>query len=116
MNEYFLYINNELLHKLEFFIYDHDQSGLMYNEAELVINFTIGNKNDLTESKNRKNIYKLRSLLSYHKGKVSLQPSEIETAIEIFLMNDWRRYFEKEMSKMQQPIAGRSAFLFTLLS
>ena len=86
MNEYFLYINNELLHKLEFFIYDHDQSGLMYNEAELVINFTIGNKNDLTESKNRKNIYKLRSLLSYHKGKVSLQPSEIETAIEIFLM------------------------------
>lgn len=86
MNDCFLYVNNELLHKLEFFIYDHDLSGLKYNDVELLINFASGNKKDLSESKDYENVYKLRSLLSYHKDNFSLKKSEIETSIEIFLM------------------------------
>lgn len=86
MNEQFLYINDELIHKMEFFIYDHDQRGMMYNDIERVINFSIGNKKDLSEAQDRNNIYKLRSLLSYHEKTFSQKISEIENAIEIFLM------------------------------
>lgn len=86
MNEQFLYINDELIHKLEFFIYDHDQTGMMYNDVERVVNFSLGNKKDLSEAQDRNNIYKLRSLLSYHEKIFSQKMSEIENAIEIFLM------------------------------
>lgn len=86
MNDYFLYINNELLNKLEFFIYDHDLSDLKYNDVELVINFASGNKKDISEAKDSENVYKLRSLLSYHKDNLFLKESEIEKSIEIFLM------------------------------
>ena len=60
MNEQFLYINDELLHKLEFFIYDHDQTGMMYNDVERVVNFSLSNKKDLSEAQDRNNIYRLR--------------------------------------------------------
>ena len=86
MNEQFLYINDELLHKLEFFIYDHDQTGMMYNDVERVVNFSLSNKKDLSEAQDRNNIYRLRSLLSYHEKTFSQKMSEIENAIEIFLM------------------------------
>lgn len=86
MNRNFLYINDELVHKLEFFIYDHDPNGMMYNDEECVINFSLDNKKDLSQIHDRKNIYKLRSLLSYHDKTVCQDMQEIKNAIEIFLM------------------------------
>ncbi len=85
MNDYFLCINDELLlNKLEFFIYD--QSNLVYNDLACVINHALGNKKDIQKTKDRKNTYKLRSLLSYHNTNSSLIKSEIEDSIELFLM------------------------------
>lgn len=70
-----------LIEKLEYFIYDI--SGYEYNNKEIVLNFSLGNKNDEDFAKN--NLYKLREMTSYYSMDTNFDEGNIKDAIELFL-------------------------------
>lgn len=96
MNEKYLYINDEaLINKLELFIYS--QSNLVYNDLALIINHSNVNHEDIKKSKDPQNIYKLRSLLTYHTTNHPLKKTDAESSIELFLMFLRTRNIEASM-------------------
>lgn len=82
MEKHCLIISGEsLIEKLEYFIYDI--SGYEYNNKEIVLNFSLGNKNDEDFAKN--NLYKLREMTSYYSMDTNFDEGNIKDAIELFL-------------------------------
>lgn len=71
-----------LIEKLEYFIYDI--SGYEYNDLEIVLNRSLGNRNDNDFARN--NLYKLREMTSYYSTDISLDEENIKDAIELFLV------------------------------
>ena len=71
-----------LIEKLEYFIYDI--SGYEYNDLEIVLNYSLGNKNDNDYARN--NLYKLREMTSYYSTYININEENIKDAIELFLV------------------------------
>ena len=82
MEKHCLIISGEsLIEKLEYFIYDIAE--YEYNNKEIVLNFSLGNKNDEDFAKN--NLYKLREMTSYYSMDTNFDEGNIKDAIELFL-------------------------------
>ncbi len=72
-----------LLDKLEYFIYD--VSGLEYNQLEIMLNYSLGNKADASKFRTREDRYKLRRMLSCFVPEEALEEEELERAVDLFL-------------------------------
>lgn len=83
MKKQCLNISDEsLIDKLEYFIYD--VSEYEYNDLEIVLDYSLGNRNDIDYARN--NLYKLREMTSYYSTDISLDEKYINDAIELFLV------------------------------
>lgn len=79
-----LNVNEEaLLTKLEYFIYDSAE--IEYNGLECILNYSLGNKADMGKLRGRKDVFRLRELLSCCGGR-RLEEKELEAAVELFLL------------------------------
>lgn len=79
-----LNVNNTLLKKLEYFIFDY--SDLEYNDLEVITNFCLGNREDSGNLKNRDKVYELREILLYNNSDTYLEEKELEHAVDVFLL------------------------------
>ncbi len=72
-----------LLDKLEYFIYD--VSGVEYNNLELLLNYSLGNKGDSAKLRTREGVHRLRKMLQCHQPERGLAGEELEKAVDLFL-------------------------------
>ena len=72
-----------LLDKLEYFIYDI--AGLEYNNLEIMLNYSLGNKADSGRFRTREDRYRLRRMLSCCGPGEALEEVELERAVDLFL-------------------------------
>lgn len=73
-----------LLDKLEYFIYD--ASGFEYNQLEIMLNYSLGNKADSGKLRTREDRYRLRRMLSCFVPGEALEEVELERAVDLFLI------------------------------
>lgn len=86
--------NEALLAKLEYFIYD--SAGLAYNDLECILNEALGNRADRGKLGSGKDVYRLREMVSYYNPKRTLEETELERAIDLFLL--FLRTYNQEAS------------------
>lgn len=75
---------DDLLAKLEYFIYD--SSDIEYNNLECILNYSLGNKADMGKTRNRRDVFSLRRLLSCSGFGRALDAEELDRAVDLFLL------------------------------
>lgn len=74
----------ELLTRLEYFIYD--AAGVEYNNLELMLNYSVGNRADSVRLRRQEDAYRLRTMLSCEGRGKELKEEELERAADWFLL------------------------------
>lgn len=92
-----------LLDKLEYFIYD--VSGVEYNNRELLLNYSLGNKADSARLRTRGGVCRLRRLLLGRESEKRLTQEELERAVDLFLM--LLRTYDMEASLCLEALMDR---------